>query len=216
MSGFKDRVAVIDFETTGVGSDARATEIAVVRLEGGEVVDRFASLMHTGVPVPPFIERLTGISNAMLDDAPGAREVMEQAHALAEGCTLVAHNAGFDRVFWISELRRAGIDATQTPFVCTVKLARRLYPEAPNCKLGTLAQFHGLELQGRAHRAMADAMTTALLWQRMLRDSSSKLCLPVDASLLFEAQNLPMARWPALARRVLNARQKPLCLEEMP
>lgn len=216
MSEFADRVAVIDFETTGMGSDARATEIAVVRLERGEIVDRFSSLMHTGVPVPPFIERLTGISNAMLDAAPGAREVMEQAHAMAEGCTLVAHNAGFDRGFWLSELRRAGIDASDTRFVCTVKLARRLYPEAPNCKLGTLAQFHALELQGRAHRAMADALTTALLWQRMLRDSSTRLCLPVDVTVLFEAQSLPLARWPALARRVLNARQKALCFEEMP
>ena len=213
----QERVAVVDFETTGMGPQqgARATEVGIVVLEGGEIVERFASLMHTGIPVPPFIERLTGISNAMLEDAPGAREVMERAAALTEGCSLVAHNAAFDRGFWVAELQRAGIDARETPFICTVKLARRLYPQAPNCKLGTLAAWHQLPTEGRAHRALADALTTARLWQRMGQDLALQLSdalagAPLCAGLLEQLQAVPFARWPQLARRSRQSLQMTL------
>ena len=74
-------IAVIDFETTGMApaQGARATEVAIVLMEGEQVVDRFDSLMRTGVPIPPFIEQLTGISNAMLAPAPPAEAVMREA-----------------------------------------------------------------------------------------------------------------------------------------
>lgn len=212
-----ERVAVVDFETTGMGPQqgARATEVGVVLIEGGQIVDRFASLMHTGVPVPPFIERLTGISNAMLDKAPGAREVMEQVHQLTEGCPMLAHNASFDRGFWVAEMGRAGIDASQTPFICTVKLARRLYPDAPNCKLGTLAAWQQLPSNGRAHRALADALTTAQLWLRMGEHLAEQLReplagAPLSVGLMTELQNQPATRWPLLARRVRHSLQIPL------
>ena len=73
-----ERIAVIDFETTGISpsSSCRATEIAVVILEQGRIVERYQSLMNAGVRVPAFIEQLTGISNAMLRTAPSAEQVM--------------------------------------------------------------------------------------------------------------------------------------------
>jgi DNA polymerase III subunit epsilon len=212
-----DRLAVVDFETTGMGpnSGARATEVGVVVLEGGDIVDQFASLMFTGVPVPPFIERLTGITNAMLDGAPGAREVMAEAHERTQGCPMVAHNAGFDRGFWVAELLRAGVDASQTPFICTVKLARRLYPQAPSHKLGNLAAWAELPDNGRAHRALADALTTAHLVQRMARDLYEQLReplggAPLTADLFGHLQNLPPKRWPTAARAVKNTLQQSL------
>ena len=82
---------------------------------------------------------------------------------------LVAHNASFDRKFWQSELARLGLAAPQ-PFACTVLLSRRLYPDAPNHKLGTLAEFHALPRKGRAHRALSDAELTAELLLRIQRD----------------------------------------------
>ncbi|MDP2266504.1 MAG: 3'-5' exonuclease, partial [Thiobacillus sp.] len=90
-----DTVAVIDFETTGLSPAMgdRATEVAVVIVDNGIIVDRYQSLMHSGAYIPPFIASLTGISNAMLSKAPPAAEVM---HALAEfvgDFPLVAHNA---------------------------------------------------------------------------------------------------------------------------
>jgi len=74
-----ESIAVIDFETTGVSpSQARATEIGVAIIEDGRIVDRYQSLMNSGAWVPPFIEQLTGISNAMLRKAPPSDQVMNE------------------------------------------------------------------------------------------------------------------------------------------
>jgi DNA polymerase-3 subunit epsilon len=160
-------IAVIDFETTGIspGQGARATEVAIVLLEGDRVVDRFQSLMNAGVYVPSFITQLTGITNAMVATAPPAHSVMAEAARFVGDAPMVAHNAAFDRKFWQAELAHADVPAEQ-PFACTVLLSRRLYPEAPNHKLGSLVDYHGLPRFGAAHRALADAeMAAALLGQ---------------------------------------------------
>jgi DNA polymerase III subunit epsilon len=157
-------VAVIDFETTGLspGMGDRATEIGIVLLEGDTVVDRFQSLMNAGVHISAFIEAYTGISNEMIACAPKAAQVMSDARRFVGGRPMVAHNASFDRRFWIAELERLGESPAQ-PFACTLLLSRRLYPQAPNYKLGSLAAFHALPASGRAHRALADAETAAAL-----------------------------------------------------
>lgn len=186
---------MIDFETTGMGpgQGARATEIAVVLVREGRIVDRYASLMHTGVWVPPFIEQLTGISNRMLESAPPAAQVMREVAGFTRGCALVAHNAGFDRGFWQAEHAMAGVDEAvqQTPFACTLLLSRRLYPEVPNHKLGTLAQWHGITPTGRAHRALADAEMAAGLWLRIVRDVQDRHAASVPFGLLCQLQRVP-------------------------
>lgn len=190
-----ETIAVIDFETTGMGpgQGARATEIAVVLVQGDRIVDRYASLMRSGVWVPPFIEQLTGISNHMLASAPPADQVMREVADFTRGCALVAHNAGFDRAFWQAEHALAGVDAAvqQTPFACTLLLSRRLYPEAPNHKLGTLAQWHGITPTGRAHRALADAEMAAGLWLRIVRDVQHRHAAEVPFGLLCQLQRVP-------------------------
>ena len=169
-----DTVAVIDFETTGISPEtgARATEIAAVLVRDGRVVDRYQSLMNAGAYVPAFIEQLTGITNEMVRAAPGAARVMREVAEFVGGHPLVAHNASFDRKFWDAELARIRGRRTQE-FACTMLLARRVYPQAPNHKLGTLVRFAGLPVAGRFHRAMADAeMAAGLLWkieQELLR-----------------------------------------------
>ena len=160
-------IAVIDFETTGLspGQGARATEIGIVLVENGQVVDRFQSLMNTGVYIPGFITQLTGITNAMVAAAPAAAQVMADAARFVNGAPMVAHNASFDSKFWQAELALAGVAAPHV-FACTVLLSRRLYPQAPSHKLGTLVDYHHLPRTGRAHRALADAeMAAALLGQ---------------------------------------------------
>ena len=161
------RIAVIDFETTGISPALgdRATEVAIVLLERGLVVDRFQSLMNAGVYIPSFITQLTGISNAMVATAPRAEQVMADAARFVGHTPMVAHNASFDRRFWQAELALADLPAPQ-PFACTVLLSRRLYPEAPTHKLGALVQRLRLPQNGAAHRAMVDAeMAAALLTQ---------------------------------------------------
>lgn len=195
-------IVVIDFETTGSapGQGARATEIAAVRVADGRIVDHFQSLMHSGAWVPPFIEALTGISNAMLAAAPPAGQVMHEVLRFADGQPLVAHNAAFDRAFWRAEAQRAGAAPAQVdlPFACTVRLSRRLFPQAPNHRLGTLAAWHGLPDSGRAHRALADATTTAHLLLRLQAELAQRLGLQgpqvIDHALLCQVQ-----AWPAKA-----------------
>lgn len=164
-------IAVIDFETTGIspGQGARATEVAIVLLEKGQVVDRFQSLMKTDAWIPPFITRLTGITNAMVDAAPEAAGVMADAARFVGDAPMVAHNAAFDSKFWQAELARADLPAPHA-FACTVLLSRRLYPQAPSHQLGTLIDFHGLPRTGQAHRALADAEMAAALLARMQHD----------------------------------------------
>ena len=163
-------IAVIDFETTGLSPSMgdRATEVAIVMVEGGQVVDRFQSLMNAGQRIPSFIEALTGISNAMIASAPAAERVMLEASRFVGNAPMVAHNASFDRKFWQAELARTGcgLAAAAQPFACTLLVSRRLYPQAPSHKLGVLIDYHRLPRGGRAHRALADAeMAAALLGQ---------------------------------------------------
>ena len=172
-------VAVIDFETTGLSPAMgdRATEIAIVILEKDQVVDRFQSLMNAGVRISYFIQAYTGISNEMIATAPKAEQVMDEASRFVAGRPMAAHNASFDRRFWAAELERIDHPASQ-PFACTLLLARRLYPHAPNYELGSLAAFHSLPTSGRAHRAMADAEVAAALLARIKDDLRIRFKVP--------------------------------------
>ncbi|HCN61979.1 MAG TPA: DNA polymerase III subunit epsilon [Pseudomonas sp.] len=191
-----ERIAVIDFETTGLSpsSSCRATEIAVVILEQGRIVERYQSLMNTGVRVPGFIEQLTGISNAMLRTAPPAERVMNEVNELVGVTPLVAHNAAFDQKFWDFEMGRIKRTRLQN-FACSLLLARRLMPAAPNHKLGTLTAFADLPHTGQAHRAMADAEMaanlTAYLAEQLRQQHGLKA---LDHDLLCKLQKVPAAK----------------------
>lgn len=200
-------IAVIDFETTGMSPSqgARATEVGIVLLQDGEIVGRFASLMNAGAYVSPFIERLTGISNAMIASAPPAEEVMAQAWRFVGQAPMVAHNAAFDRRFWQAELARIGLEAAH-PFACTVLLSRRLYSDIATYRLGALAARFELPNTGRAHRALADAETTAYLLRRIQRD----LCRRHDApeathGLLMAIQSSPARAVSEVVKRYQQA-----------
>jgi DNA polymerase-3 subunit epsilon len=200
-------LAVIDFETTGAtpAHGARATEVAICLLEGGRIVDRFASLMNAGVRIPSFITQLTGISNEMVAAAPPADAVMREAAAFVGSRPMVAHNAAFDRQFWRSELAHCGLEATNE-FACTLLLSRRLYPDAPNHKLGTLAQWFDLPVSGRAHRALADAEVAAHLLARMQRDLEKRHgCSQADAALLLALQRTAKQQVGAFLRQLSPA-----------
>ena len=189
-------IAVIDFETTGMSpaQQARATEIGVVIIEGGRISARYQSLMNTGAWVPPFIEQLTGISNAMLRKAPPAAEVMQEVADFVGNLPLLAHNAAFDQKFWDAELQLIGRSRVQ-PFACSLLLARRLLPEAPSHKLGNLNRWARLPDTGQAHRALADAEMAANLTLHMcqlLRERYARR--QVEHDLLCQLQRLSAAK----------------------
>lgn len=202
-------IAVIDFETTGLSPTMgdRATEIAIVLMEGEREVGRFQSLMNAGVRIPAFIEHYTGISNAMIADAPPAGEVMAEAARFVGNAPMVAHNASFDRRFWAAELERLGPDApAANPFACTLLLSRRLYPEAVSFKLGSLAAFHDLSFSSRAHRAMADAEVAAALLQRIRRDLERRFdAFDAPHELLVKVGKTPKAKVSEAVTRFMQA-----------
>ena len=164
-------VIVLDFETTGLspGQGDRAIEIGAVGLEQGMISDRFQRLMNPGRRVDAFIEDYTGITNAMLNKAAPCAEVMDEFADFIAGYDLVAHNASFDQRFLDAELHRIRRDYSGQ-FACSMLAARRLYPVAPNHKLGTLVNYKMLPNDGTFHRALADAEMTAHLWLAMLED----------------------------------------------
>lgn len=166
-----DTVIVLDFETTGMSPDYgdRAIEVGAVKLEQGEIVDRFQRLMNPGMRVSGFIEDFTGITNAMLKKEPPCEEVMDEFAGFIGNSNLVAHNASFDRRFLDAECCRISRKYTGE-FACSMLAARRVYPGAPNHKLGTLVAYNHLPNDGTFHRALADAEMTAYLWLGMLGD----------------------------------------------
>lgn len=191
-----ERIAVIDFETTGIspGPGCRATEVAVVMLEDGRIVERYQSLMNAGLAVPAFVAGLTGITTAMLRSAPPVAKVMNEVAEFAGDTPLLAHNAAFDQKFWDYELAQINRQRTQH-FACSMLLSRRLLPAAPNHKLGTLTRWAGLPDTGTAHRAMADAEMAANLAQHLadelrLRHGVSAVSHPLFCSL----QKVPAAK----------------------
>lgn len=189
-------IAVIDFETTGMspGHSCRATEIAAVIVEDGRIVARYQNLMNSGAYVPAFIESLTGISNAMLRNAPPAAQVMAEVAEFVGRTPLVAHNASFDQKFWDAELGLIQRQRVQG-FACSMLLARRLLPQAPNHKLGTLNSWAQLPHTGQAHRAMADAEMAANLMLFMAAQLRERHGIQtVSHELLCRLQKVPAAK----------------------
>jgi len=173
-SAAADTVIVLDFETTGLSPEQgdRAIEIGAVKLVEGQVVDTFQQLMYPGKRIDSFIENYTGITNTMLKKARPCKEVMQDFAAYINGFNLVAHNASFDGRFLDAELHRIK-KKQQAEFACSMLIARRLYPDSPNHKLGTLVEYKNLPNDGVFHRALADSQMTAHLWLAMLDDIKS-------------------------------------------
>lgn len=156
---------VLDLETTGANPVLdRITEIAAVRIEQGREVARWSTLVNPGVSIPAFIQNLTGISNAMVAQAPRFDEVAQHLLELMEGAVLVAHNVRFDHGFLKNEFERLQIDL-RSKTLCTVRLSRALYPQHRSHGLDAIMQRHGLHTAAR-HRAMGD-VDVVLAWLQL-------------------------------------------------
>ena len=150
------RFAFVDLETSGVSpADDRITEIGIVRVDHGQVLDEWSSLVNPGVPIPPEIQALTGITNAMVREAPGLADLLPQVRERLAGRVFVAHNARFDYGFVKAGFRRLGERFT-ADVLCTVRLSRRLFPQYGSHRLDSLIDRHRLQVAQR-HRALGDA-----------------------------------------------------------
>lgn len=152
----KEPLAFVDLETTGANPlHDRITEIGLVLVQGNQV-ETWSSLVNPGVPIPPFIQQLTGIDNAMVADAPTFAELAQTVLAKLEGRLFIAHNARFDYGFLKNEFKRLGLHL-RARVLCTVQLSKKLYPLEHKHNLDALISRHGLLLEGDRHRALTDA-----------------------------------------------------------
>lgn len=184
---FADELIVLDFETTGLSaaSGDRITEVAALKLKNGRITERYQSLANCGVRVPALITELTGITQAMVDEAPPVRRVLGELLEFLGDTPVVAHNAGFDQKFFERECALAGRRSTHQPFICTMRLARRIYPRFPSHALPVLARRLKISYRGTAHRAEADAEVAAHVLFTIGREIlSRKKGLSLDANFL--------------------------------
>ncbi len=177
-------LAFVDLETTGgTATVDRITEVGIVLVDEYGVRE-WSSLVNPQTRIPEFIERLTGISNAMVEEAPVFAELAETINGLLEGRMFIAHNARFDYSFLKNEFKRLGISFRPT-VLCTVKLSRKLYPAHYRHNLDSLIQRHGLRVADR-HRALGDAQLIHQFWQVIQSE--------IDAEVIDQAVNALTAR----------------------
>jgi DNA polymerase-3 subunit epsilon len=155
---------VVDVETNARAGDlCELTEVGAVLVGGGELHDEYESLVRVERPLSRGIERFTGITQAMVDDAPPAADVLPRLAAMLEGRVLVAHNASFDSRALRQAFERCDLAWPRPPVICTVSMARQLAPLVGQRKLAKLAESLGIEVEG-VHRALVDARTCARIF----------------------------------------------------
>jgi len=165
--------AILDIETTGGQfNEEGITEIAIYKFDGHEIVDQFISLVNPEIPIQPFVVKLTGINNAMLQSAPKFFEVAKRIIEMTNDCVIVAHNASFDYRILRTEFRRLGYDF-ESKTICTVELSKKLLPEQPSHSLGKLVRALGIPMADR-HRASGDALATVKLFKILLEKDLEK------------------------------------------
>ena len=191
------RLACVDLETTG-GNAARdrIIEAGIVLLEGGEVVEEYSTLVNPGVRIPYAIQEFTGITEAMVGDAPPFEAVAGEIAARLEGRLFVAHNARFDYGFLRGEFRRLD-RRLRAPVLCTVRLSRALTPGERGHNLDAVMARHGIACAAR-HRALGDARALAD-FLRIARGRWTAAELDAIVARLAGASRLPAQLDPALA-----------------
>ena len=171
--------AVVDVETTGGRAEHgdRITEIAVVTVRDGRVVDVFETLVNPERSIPPFITRLTNISWEMVADKAPFRDVCGDVLRALDGHVFVAHNANFDWRFVSAEVARSSGRQLTGRRLCTVRLSRRLLPQLRSRSLDWVARHYDVEIPvGKRHRAAGDALATAHCLIRLLDDARDHGC----------------------------------------
>lgn len=159
---------VVDVETTGLSPiQDRITEIAMLKVKNGVLLDEFSTLINPLVSIPPEITEITGINNLMVSDAPTAREVVPAIIEFLGDAIFVAHNAPFDWGFvYETVLREKEIQISNLQ-LCTVKLSRRILPFLYSKSLDPVTAALNIEIPER-HRASGDAYATALVLIKFL------------------------------------------------
>lgn len=167
--------AVVDVETTGGAAwrGHRVIDIAIVEVLGGRIIDEYETLVNPGRGIPPAITALTGITTAMVHEAPWFDHVADEVDRRLRGRVFVAHNATFDWEFVSAELLRSAGDRPDGPRLCTVRMCRRLVPGLRRRNLDEVTRHFGVQVHAR-HRAHGDALATARVLLRLLDEAKGR------------------------------------------
>ena len=185
---------VVDTETNGLAGDrCEMTEVGAVLVGGGELHDRWSSLCRTSAPLRRGVQRLTGITQAMVDGAPSLEDVLPELARRLEARVLVAHNAPFDRRVLRQAFDRIGLDWPDPPVICTAALARLMLPLQRRRGLTVLADALGIEVES-AHRALADAETCARVLCALFPRLCANAATVADAVALMKPRRRPRRR----------------------
>lgn len=161
------KYAIIDVETTGTSAKSgKIIEIAVVLHDGEKIEESFSTLIDPERSLPQYITHLTGINQEMLQDAPPFYSVAKKIIELTQNRIFVAHNVGFDFEFVRKEFEDLGYSFFRKK-LCTVRLARKIFPGLKSYSLGNLCALLNL-VNNRPHRALEDALATSELFQKII------------------------------------------------
>ena len=162
-------LVLLDLETTGANPTTdRITEVGLLHVESGGIAS-WSSLVNPCQSIPPFIQRLTGIDDAMVADAPLFADLAPALLDHLKNRVFVAHNARFDYTFLRNEFKRLGL-TFRAKVLCTVQLSKKLYPDEFKHSLDALITRHGLEYHGERHRALTDAELIYQFLQAAVKD----------------------------------------------
>lgn len=165
---------VFDVETTGLSAVYDTIiELAAVKIQDGDIIDRFESFANPHHPLSQTTTDLTGITDDMVKNAPEIDKVLEQFHEWTGSAILVAHNASFDIGFLNEGYKRVAYDKVGNPVIDTLELARFLLPELKNHRLNTLCKHLDIELT-QHHRAIYDAEATGYLLLKLIEGLHAK------------------------------------------
>ena len=165
------KYAIVDIETTGGYAAANGIiEISIQVFDGEVVTERYETLINPGKIIPRYIQGFTGINDDMVKDAPYFEDVALEVYDLLHDKIFVAHAVNFDYSFIKNHLALFGY-TLNTKKLCTIRLARQIFPGFPSYSLGNLCTSLGIELQNR-HRAAGDAAATVVLFQQLLKNDT--------------------------------------------
>ena len=173
-----DDYVVVDLETTGFSpTDDRVIEFAAAIVDGGRIVDTFSALANPGIPIPPRVAALTGITDDMVRDAPAPEAILPEFLTFIGSRVIVGHNVSFDINFLYDLAGRALGRTVTNDYINTCALARMVYPLLPDHRLQTLSAHCGIE-PDIAHRALADVCCTQQLYERLRRFMRAGFVMP--------------------------------------
>ncbi|MEE9439274.1 MAG: exonuclease domain-containing protein [Saprospiraceae bacterium] len=160
--------AIVDLETTGgMAKRDKITEIGIVIFDGNKIVNQYQSLVNPDRSIPANITQITGITNAMVADAPRFFEIAKKVVEMTDGAIFVAHNVRFDYSFLKAEFGNLGFTYSKKQ-LCTVRLSRKAFPGLMSYSLGNLIRYFDIKVNAR-HRALDDALATTELLQLILQ-----------------------------------------------